>query len=275
MLRWVWNYIKPFIVFLMLAVNAHAQDVSGSKLAVINTAGEVWARDLGANTIGLGAKLTGPGLFGAPDDQFVVASEGILAVVTKSGEFWPRQGTDATISQPLQLSGSLFDGSDAKYVLFGGGCFKESPPVYVVNTSGEVWSHYYSSTTIGSGTKLNGLSLFGAPNDKYVVLDTYRILVINTAGEVWVHDLSNSNPHQVCPYDTVGTGYKLSGPGLFGAPNDKYVVSLNTILYVINNLGEVWAHSMSVSTIGGGVKLSGLTLFGAPNDKYVVTYLLP
>ena len=46
----------------------------GDKLAVINTAGEVWARDLDltGDTIGAGAKLTGPGLFGGPGDQFIV-----------------------------------------------------------------------------------------------------------------------------------------------------------------------------------------------------------
>jgi len=73
----------------------------------------------------------------------------------------------------------------------------------------------------------------------------------------------------------VGGGHKLSGPGLFGGPNDKYVVSLNGTLYVINTAGQVWAHAMTSSTIGGGVELSGPTLFGGPNDKYVVAYVIP
>jgi hypothetical protein len=152
----IWNIAAAFILFLMLAVNARAQAQGpGPKLAVINTAGEVWARDLSANTVGPGMKLTGPGLFGGPDDQFVVASaDTTIAVVTKSGDFWPRQVTDTTISQPSHPSGSLFGGPDAKYVLYDGSL----NVVYVVNTKGQVWSHVISTTdgiptTVGGSTE--------------------------------------------------------------------------------------------------------------------------
>ena len=181
-----------------------------------------------------GVKLAGPGLFGGPDDQFVVASESTIAVVTKSGDFWPRQATDTTISQPSHPSGSLFGCPNTKYVLYDVSC----NTVYIVNTNGEVWSHNISTTngvptTVGGGNRLNAPSPFGAPNDKYVVFDGQRIFVVNTAGEVWAHDLSSSKPI-FCGIDTVGGGHKLSGPGLFGGPNDKYVVSLNGTLYVIS-----------------------------------------
>jgi hypothetical protein len=128
--------------------------------------------------------------------------------------------------------------------------------------------------SLGNAAKLNGPSLFGATDDKYVVLDGNRILVINNAGEVWAHVLSRGSDPTACMYDTVGAGQKLSGPGVFGATDDKYVVSLFGTLYVINKLGEVWAHAMTSSTIAGGVKLSGPLLFGASDDKYVVTYFV-
>jgi hypothetical protein len=247
------------------------------QLAVINTAGEVWTRDLDlpGGTIGVGSKLTGPGLFGGPDDQFVVACYNSIAVVTTSGAFWPRYVQIGSIGSGIQTSGSLFGGTDTKYVLYDCGC----NAVYVVNTKGEVWSHPIGSQngipkSVGPGSKMKGL-LFGSPNAKYVVLGGPGILVINTQGEVWAHFLSSSKPMTFCNYDTVGTGYKLSGPGLFGAPNDKYVAYQGGSLLVINSLGEVWAHTIGSSTVGPGRKLKGPGLFGGPNDKYVVTYQFP
>jgi hypothetical protein len=254
------------------------------QLAVINTAGEVWARDLdlSSGNVGAGSKLTGPGLFGGPDDQFVVASGTSIAVITKSGAFWPRTvEIGNAISPGVQTSGSLFGGQNAKYVLYYSG---SSSVVYVVNTKGEVWTHSIGTqsgnpTSVVSGRKMNGPSLFGAPNDKYVVLEGNRILVINTQGEVWAHDLSESNPTPGTfgglKFDTVSTGRKLNGPGLFGAPNDKYVAYVPGHLLVINNLGEVWARAITSSEVGPGVKLNGSGLFGGANDKYVVTYDTP
>jgi hypothetical protein len=54
---------------VIVCANAPAQD----KLAVINAKGEIWARDLSDRSISGGVKLAGPGLFGGPDDQFVIA----------------------------------------------------------------------------------------------------------------------------------------------------------------------------------------------------------
>jgi hypothetical protein len=255
----------------VLCPDLHAQD----KLAVVNTAGEVWARDLSTNTIGPGVKLAGPGLLGGPDDQFVVASSNEIAVVTSSGAYWPRAVDDNTIGSSSGLSGSLFGGSDAKYVFAGDECGKA---VYVVTSSGDVWTHSITGA-VGTGRKLNGPPLFGDPNDKYVTHDgnNRRILVINARGEVWAHELSTSTPPPpgafCSPADTIGAGYKLNGPGLFGAPNDMYVVSYAGRLLVINTLGEVWATDLSPTAVGPGMKLTGPGLFGTPNDaKYVVAY---
>ena len=159
-----------------------------------------------------------------------------------------------------------------------GGCQE----VYVVNTKGEVWTHSIGSkngnpTSVGPGRKMNGPSLFGGSNDKYVVLEVgSRILVINTLGEVWAHNISISHPPPPpnllnCGFDTVSTGHKLTGPGLFGARNDKYVAFIYSSLLVINTLGEVWAHNIG-SAVGPGVKLNGPGLFGGPDDKYIITY---
>jgi hypothetical protein len=103
----------------------------------------------------------------------------------------------------------------------------------------------------------------------------FRILVINKRGEAWAHNLSCTTPLGcAAAADSVGAGYQLSGPGLFGTPNDKYVVAgqTNSYVLVINTAGEVWAHNLSRSTIGPGIKLNGPGLFGVPNDKYVVVY---
>jgi hypothetical protein len=70
----------------------------------------------------------------------------------------------------------------------------------------------------------------------------------------------------------VGAGHKLSG-SLFGARDDKYVVSGVGGIYVINNAGEVWLHTLNDSAVGDGVKLKGPPLFSpGSDDKYVVTY---
>jgi hypothetical protein len=250
------------------------------KLAVINTAGEVWARDLdlAGSKVGAGVQLTGPGLFGGTDDQFVVASGPWIAVITKSGAYWPRRVQfDNTIGSGMQVSGSLFGGPDTKYVLYDGGCQE----VYVVNTAGEVWTHTIASqngnfTSVGLGQQMNGPSLFGSTNPKYVVLEIgSRILVINAQGEVWAYDISISNPTPnqfQCGFNTVSAGQQLTGPGLFGAPNDKYVAFVYNSLLVINTLGEVWAHNITDSAVGSGNMLNGPGLFGGTDDKYVVTY---
>ena len=268
----LWSSIATFILLsAIVCVNASTQD----KLAVINAKGEVWVRDLSSGGIGVGTKLTGPGLFGGPDDQFVVAFTNQIAVVTRSGAFWPRAVDDRTIGSSSRLSGSLFGGSDAKYVFGGDICGKT---VYVVTIGGNVWTHPIAGPAIGPGRKLSGPTLFGGPNDRYVVHDgNRRILVINTQGEVWAHDLSTSTPpppNTFCTeFDTIGGGYRLTGPNLFGAPNDAYVVSLSGRLLVVNSLGEVWARDISGSSVGPGVKLNGPGLFGTPNDaKYVVGY---
>jgi hypothetical protein len=180
------------------------------------------------------------------------------------------------------LPGTLFGGSDAKYVV------ANTRTIYVINTEGEVWAHEGWGDLSG-GNKLNGPSLFGGNNDKYVLLDDNRILIINTLGEIWAHDLICTNlPLQeppplftgvLCgPYtgavspDAVGGGYKLNGPSLFGATNDKYVVLVNELLLVINTSGDVWARSISGTTVSAGYKLSGPRLFGGPDDRYVVVY---
>jgi hypothetical protein len=274
--------VVSWIFFIGDIYNGFAQTL---KLAVINTEGGVWARDLSDNTVGPGVKLTGPSLFGGSHDRYVVASGNSILVVSESGEVWPHEITDTAVGPSSGLSGSLFGGADAKYVLDGGSC----DFIFVVNTRGEVWGHSISSSSVGDGFRLNGPSLFSGPNDKYVVFDNdgsnKRILVVNTAGEVWAHDLSRI-PNTSCGFDGIGAGYPLSGPGLFGAPNDKYVLSslyvVNTSgekyalsgLYVVNTSGEVWRHSITHSAVGSGVHLNGPTLFAAPNDKYVVTYRL-
>ena len=263
----IWNYIAAFLLLGTMGTDAFAQ---GAKLAVINASGEVWARDLSGNSVGPGVKLTGPGLFGGPDDQFVVASQNYIAVVTTSGALWRRYVDDNSVGNGVRHSGSLFGGPDAKYVVDGGRCHA----VFVVNNGGEVWAHALGPKSVGIGSKLNGPSLFGGPNDKYVVYDDLykRLLVINTRGEVWAHDMRGSASQGTCGFDTVGGGYKLNGPGLFGAPNDKYVVASGGRLLVINAMGEVWARNMAHSAIGSGVKLDGPGLFGGSDDKYVVAY---
>jgi hypothetical protein len=267
MKRRSWNYLVALLLLCTAASSALAQ---GMKLAVINASGEVWARDLSANSIGPGVKLAGPALFGGSDDRFVVASQNSIAVVTMSGALWRRQVDDISVGPGVQHGGSLFGGPDAKYVVDGGSC----RAVFVVNSAGEVWAHALGLKSIGVGNRLNGPSLFGGPNDKYVVYDdrNRRILVVNTRGEVWAHDMAGNAAQGACGFDGVGGGYRLNGSGLFGGPNDKYVVASGGRLLVINAMGEVWARSMTRSAIGPGVKLDGPGLFGGPDDKYVVAY---
>jgi hypothetical protein len=264
-----WKYIAyiAWTLFLISGSNALAQTM---RLAVINTSGEVWARnlDLVGMTVGSGAKLIGPGLFGGSDDQFVIAATNSMSVITNTGAVWPRTLTNTTVGPSTQLPGSLFGGPNSKYVLAA-----NCGDIYVINTAGQVWDHFLNN--VGNGSLLKGPGLFGGSNDKYAVLDQGfgRILVINTLGEVWAHDLTSDVPQSFCP-NSVGAGYKLTGPSLFGGPNDKYVVSAGTHLLVINSLGQVWARNITRTSVGPGFQLSGPGLFGAPNDKYVVEYMV-
>ena len=171
------------------------------------------------------------------------------------------------------VPGSLFGAPDARFVLRD----VRNNAVYVVNNKGEVWAHQLSlAEGVSVGYRLKGPSLFGGADDKYALLDSRfnRILVINKQGQVWAHDLSCSippvPPSASCTVDTVGAGYKLNGPTLFGGPDDKYVVLANDLLMVANTEGEVWARTIAHSTVGAGHKLSGPGLFGGKDDRFVV-----
>jgi hypothetical protein len=245
------------------------------RLAVINTQGEVWAREVTESTISAGVKLSGPGLFGGPDDKYVIGLRENIAVITKTGDVWNRKVTATTVENGSNV-GNIFGGPNDKYVLSAQRGYAGIPGglILVVNTDGEVWQHNIDKNILSSRGKLNGPGLFGGPNDKYVVYEdsAERILVINTNGEVWAHNLLRKDSFS--PIDGIGGGYKLDGPGLFGGPNDKYVVYLYGQLLVINAQGEVWARKVLKSTVTAGVKLSGPGLFGEPNDKYVIGYHL-
>jgi hypothetical protein len=265
-------------------------------LAVINTQGQIWSRelDLKGGTIGAGVLVAAPwSLLSVTNaDQFVVASgyqnipipHVYIYVVTNTGVVFlyhlgtnPIMGGGLTLYPDFQLNGRAFGGSDtpdAKYVFADKDC-----GVYVINNAGEVWHHDVTLEFDGivQGWKLNGPSLFGAPDDKYVVYTGSSILVVNTQGEVWAHDLTKSDPTLACP-DTVGVGYKLGGPSLFAWRHhippliDKYVAYYGGHLLVIDTLGEVWSHLISPSTVGAGIRLNGPGLFGGPDDKYVIAF---
>ena len=210
------------------------------------------------------------------NDEFVLGKINEIGVVNKSGELWLHTVTDESVFPGYRVPGSLFGGPiPARYVVWDGGRL-----IYVINTIGDVWAHYWTRDGVSGGYKLKGRPIVG-PNDKYVVWEagyTYagRILVVNRQGEVWAHELSCSilpiPPSFSCTIDTVGAGYKLNGPSLFGAPNDKYVAIANDLLMVINTSGEVWAHTISYRAVGPGYRLNGLKVFGGNDDRFVVVY---
>jgi hypothetical protein len=178
-------------------------------------------------TIGSSLKLSGS-LFGSSDAKYVLGGDNcgqrVAYVINSKGEVWMHLIDSQSVGDGKKLNGpSLFGGSDHKYAVYIDGS------ILVINTRGEVWSHNVLASTrapqtfcdlydtIRDGHKLAGTSLFGGPNDRYVLALGHRLLVVNTLGEVWAHDLSSVG---------VGAGVKLSGPGLFGTPNDtKYVVA--------------------------------------------------
>jgi hypothetical protein len=281
--------LATWSVLALLGSAAYAQDA----IAVVNRSGQVWARTVTASSVGSGVQLTGPNLFAAGlDDEFVLSG---LYVVTKSGAVWSHPvvyqlNTLGALGPATKVPGSLFGGSDAKYVISG----NNPNGILVINTAGQVWSHPVNTCSvncpnpisIGNGSQLSGPSLFGGANDKYAVLDYQhqaansngRILIINTGGEVWAHDLlcGPVPPESLtCTAISIGAGYRLAGPGLFGAPNDRYLVLANSSLLVIDKAGEVWAHNVSTSAVGPGFRLNGPVLFGGSDDKYVITYDTP
>lgn len=271
--------LRPLLLFLrecflicLLLTGINAKAYAQNFLAVVNRDGEVWPRELTLTSVGPGFKLAGPSLFGGPYKFVTSDSDSDIVVVTAAGTAWNHTILDSDggsldgIQGGIAEKGSLFDGSNAEFVL------KDYPNYYVINTAGEVWVHVDQNGTIGPGKKLNGPSLFGGSNQKYVLYDPgFRILVLNSLGQVWAHDLSCAHPGPlgcVTP-DSIGSGYKLTGPGLFGAPNDKYALVANQCILIVNTAGQVWAHKFSHSTIQGGFQLQGPVLFGGNNDAFV------
>jgi hypothetical protein len=255
-----------------MSAKAYAQNY----LAVVNQAGEVWARSLNLTSVGSGFKLAGPSIFGGPAQFALPGFFTGIDVVTPGGAVWTHSITitngTGTIGSGVNI-GSLFGGPDAEFVL------KDDSigAYYVVNTRGQVWIHNLSNGVVGGGTLLNGPSLFGGPNQKFVLFDPgYRILVINTLGEVWAHDLVCPPPNQGfgCVPTGVGIGYKLGGPRLFGGSgsNDKYALVANQFILIVNSAGQVWAHRFSHSTISAGYQLQGPSLFGGDNTSFVVGF---
>ena len=256
--------------------------VAQMKLGVIDRAGAVQGYNLTPNTIGPGVELTGTPIAGS-NDQFALGETNGIDMVNSAGELWLHTATDQSVFPGYHVPGSLYGRNDTRYVLSDGGRL-----IYVINTKGEVWAHYWTRDGVLDGSKLTGPALFGrsvllgrVSDDKYVVWDAGytvggRILVVTSVGEVWAHDLSCSippiPPSLSCTVDTVGAGYKLNGPTLFFAPNDKYVVLANDLLMVINTYGEVWARNISHYAVGPGYKLTGPKLFGGNDDRFVVVY---
>ena len=74
------SYISPVVAQIETSKEVE------TRLAVINQAGEVWARDITATTVSPGVKLQGPSLFGGPDDAYVLGTNNAISVVTESGE---------------------------------------------------------------------------------------------------------------------------------------------------------------------------------------------
>jgi hypothetical protein len=220
--------LATWSVLALLGSAAYAQDA----IAVVNRSGQVWARTVTASSVGSGVQPTGPNLFAAgSDDEFVLSG---IYVVTKSGAVWSHPvvyqlNTLGTLGPATKVPGSLFGGSDAKYVMSG----NNPNGILVINTAGQVWSH-----------------------------------PVNTCSGDCPNPISIGNGSQL-------SGYRLSGPGLFGAPNDRYLVLANSSLLVIDKAGEVWAHNVSTSAVGPGFRLNGPVLFGGSDDKYVITYDAP
>jgi hypothetical protein len=268
------------VVCASLSASYISPAVAQMKLGVIDQTGAVQAYDLTRNTLGPGVELTGTPIAGS-NDQFALGKTNGIDVVNIQGKLWSHTVDNQSVFPGYHVPGSLYGRDDTRDVLSDGGRL-----IYVINTKGEVWAHYWTADGVSDGYKLNGLlprtwSSLGHPDDKYVVWEagyTYggRILVVNWQGGVWAHDLSCSipptPPSLSCTIDTVGTGYKLNGPTLFFAPNDKYVVVANDLLMVINTLGEVWARNISHYEVGPGYKLTGPKLFPGNEDRFVVVY---
>jgi hypothetical protein len=248
--------------------------VAQTNIAVINQPGQVWLHPVTETTVGPGIQLTGSPIVG-PNDESVFGEMNQIDVANKTGELWVHGTTPESVLPGHHVPGSLFGAPDARFVLRD----VRNNTIYVVNTKGEVWAHQLSlAEGVSVGYRLKGPPLFGGSDDKYALLDSRfnRILVINKQGQVWAHDLSCSArpipPSVSCTIDTVGPGYQLNGPSLFGGPDDKYVVLANDLLMVVNTEGEVWARNISHSTVGTGHKLSGPGLFGGKDDRFVVVY---
>jgi hypothetical protein len=253
-----------------VTVTAYAQNY----LAVINQTGEVWPRSLDSTSVGPGFMLQGPSIFGGPGNLFVLSDDADIVVITESGTVWDhyilQSGNPPTLIQGgVPNDGSLFGGPDTAFVL------KANPVYYVVNTAGQVWAHIVQNGTVGNGILLNGASIFGAPNTKYVLYDPafFRIFVINTKGQVWAHDLSctQPGPFGCVVADTVGSGYKLAGHSILRATS-KYVVVANTSILVVNTAGQVSAHKYSHAAVHAGQTLQGPGLFGGDDDRDVTVF---
>lgn len=111
-----------------------------------------------------------------------------------------------------------------------GQAFAEGNKLAVINQRGEVWARDLYSNRVSVGVKLNGPSLFGGPDDRYVIASANSIAVVTASGEAWSRTVTDSDVSQPT---------HLSG-SLFGGPDAKYVLDGGPCgIDVVNQRGEV------------------------------------
>lgn len=216
-------------------------------LLVVTESGEVWAHELALRTILPAFKLGGSIQRRDGRVRWVIydGNRGGLYVVRSGGDVvWHSisvsSGSPSEVSRPATVAVPSPVGvnlEDQRVLLL-------RDRVFVFRSDGAVGFHRIISATrwsVGQGIAPESFSpIANQPQDKWLIpLCNDRIAVITSAGEVFVHPVDYDRNIVVAP------AHLSSAQPVAINPGDRFVVSLDRLLYVIVQSGDVFAHPVN------------------------------
>eukprot|EP01123_Difflugia_compressa_P005336 TRINITY_DN16_c0_g2_i3.p1 TRINITY_DN16_c0_g2~~TRINITY_DN16_c0_g2_i3.p1 ORF type:complete len:242 (+),score=53.02 TRINITY_DN16_c0_g2_i3:95-820(+) len=212
-------------------------------LVVVNDNGEVWAHPLSAGSVGGAFQLPGPAVavHGVPP-KFVILDKhhSRILVINAAGEVWAH---DLDFNSRYTGPAYHVQGPAVGLAAHDLQVYGTKHGLAVRNANGEVWVHHYvNRNAYGGAARMNSppVASSGTPA-RYVFKSHRRFIVVNTAGEVWAHQ-------RTAPWaygGNFGGAYKASHElvAVGGVPA-KAVIPWKQYILVINQAGEVWAHTL-------------------------------
>eukprot|EP01123_Difflugia_compressa_P001834 TRINITY_DN1230_c0_g4_i4.p1 TRINITY_DN1230_c0_g4~~TRINITY_DN1230_c0_g4_i4.p1 ORF type:complete len:242 (-),score=53.01 TRINITY_DN1230_c0_g4_i4:47-772(-) len=212
-------------------------------IVVVNDNGEVWAHYIQPGSVGDAVHLPGPAVavHGVPP-KFVTLDKhhSRLLVINASGEVWAH---DLDLNSRHTGNAYHIQGPALGHAAHDLDVYASKHGLVVRNSAGELWVHHYTDrNAYGGASKMNSppVASSGTP-PRFVFKSNRRFIVVNTNGEVWAHQRTASWQQGA----NFGGAYKASHELVaVGGTPAKAVISWKNFILVINQSGEVWAHTL-------------------------------